>query len=111
MSVIYEVALEIDAAVAAAYRAWLDGHIREILALPGFLDATLYALDDPPPAAGRLALCVQYRLRDADALAAYLREHAPRLRAEGVARFGGRFEARRRVMTTLAAFAPGGHAD
>lgn len=71
MSVIYEVALEIDAAVAAAYRAWLDGHIREILALPGFLDATLYALDDPPPAAGRLALCVQYRLRDADALAAY----------------------------------------
>jgi hypothetical protein len=41
---------------------------------------------------------VQYRLRGADALAAYLRDHAPRLRADGIARFGERVRASRRVL-------------
>jgi hypothetical protein len=41
---------------------------------------------------------VQYRLIDAAALEAYLRDHAPRLRADGVARFGERFRAQRRVL-------------
>lgn len=104
--VVYEVALEVDAAIAHEYRAWLDGHIAEILALPGFVEARLFAIDEPLPAPGRLGLCVQYRLRDAEALAAYLRDHAPRLRADGTARFGGRFSAQRRVLALQAVFAP-----
>jgi hypothetical protein len=43
-------------------------------------------------------LCVQYTLVDASALDAYLREHAPRLRADGVARFGDGFRAHRRIL-------------
>lgn len=97
--VVYEVQLDIDASIASGYLDWLDGHVREILALPGFLGATLYAIDEPPPAEGRLGLCVQYRLRDRAALEDYLRDHAPRLRADGIARFGGRFVAQRRVMS------------
>ncbi|HZH42588.1 MAG TPA: DUF4286 family protein [Lysobacter sp.] len=103
-AVIYEVELDVDAAVADAYRAWLDAHIREILALPGFTGARLFVVDDPAPAPGRIVLCVQYALRDGAALDAYLREHAPRLRADGLARFGGRFVARRRVMTLQQTF-------
>lgn len=40
-------------------------------------------------------------LRDAAALGAYLRDHAPAMRAEGVARFGDRFGATRRVMAAV----------
>ena len=51
----------------------------------------MYERLEPTPASDELVFCTQYRLRDDAALADYLREHAPRLRADGMARFGGRF--------------------
>jgi hypothetical protein len=97
-SVLYEVCIDLDAAVEPEYRAWLRGHVDELLALPGFVEAQVFDVLDPAPAAGRVALCMQYRLRDAAALQDYFDQHAPRLRGEGVARFGGRFVATRRVL-------------
>jgi hypothetical protein len=98
---VYEVDLEVEAAIAADYRAWLRGHVAEILALPGFRGATVSEVLEPAPPGGSVGLCVQYRLGDEAAYAAYLRDHAPRMRAEGEARFGGRFRARRRVLRPL----------
>ena len=98
---VYEVDLEVEAAIACEYRAWLRGHVAGILALPGFLDALVSEVLEPAPPAGFASLCVQYRLEGEAAFAAYLREHAPRLRADGEARFGGRFRARRRVLRPL----------
>ena len=95
---VYEVNLDVEAAAIDAFRDWLHAHVAEICALEGFLGAQVFDVVDPEPAAGRVALCVQYRLRDADALTRYLGDHAPRMRADGLARFGGRFEATRRVM-------------
>lgn len=94
----YEVNLEIDAAIEAEYRTWLRTHINEMLALPGFVSAQCFDILDPAPVPGRIALCVQYFLRDAQALQAYFDQHAPRMREDGVARFGGRFSASRRVL-------------
>jgi len=102
MSVVYEVTLEIDAAIAADYRAWLQAHVAQILALPGFSGARILQVLEPQPPAGRVALCVHYTLRDRAAFDAYLREHAPRMRADGVARFGDRFRASRRVLQETA---------
>lgn len=102
--VVYEVNLDVEAAVAVAFRAWLDAHVREILGLDGFLGATLLEVRDPATAEGRVALCMQYVLRDQVALDAYLRDHAPRMRAEGLAHFGGRFTAQRRVMGVVDGF-------
>lgn len=96
--VIYEVNIEVDAAAHDDYRAWLRGHIAEILALPGFTGAKVFDVLEPPPSAGRVGLSVQYALRDREALDDYLRDHAPRLRADGVARFGDRFHATRRIL-------------
>lgn len=96
--VVYEVNLDLDADIEPAYRAWLEPHVREICALPGFIGAQLFGVDEPPAAMGRVSLCVQYALRDMAALESYLRDHAPRLRADGMARFGGRFTATRRVL-------------
>lgn len=99
--VIYAVSLDVDAAVIEGYLAWLRAHMRQIVALPGFTGAQLFEQDEPHPEAGRVCLRVQYTLRDEQALATYLREHAPRLRAEGEARFGGRFRATRQVLRRI----------
>lgn len=99
--VVYEVAIEVADAVGVEYRRWLAVHVDEILALPGFVAASCWTRRDPPPEVGSQALVVQYRLRDRAALEAYLVEHAPRLRAEGERRFGGRFRASRRVLEAL----------
>ena len=98
---VYEVCIEVEEVVAADYRDWLRGHVAEILALPGFLGATLSEVLDPAPPAGFAGLCVQYRLENEASYAAYLRDHAPRMRAEGEAHFGGRFRASRRVLRPL----------
>lgn len=97
-SLVYEVNIDLDAAIEAEYRGWLRHHIAEILALPGFLEAQVFDVLDPAPAVGRVALCMHYRLRDETALQDYFKQHAPRLRADGTARFGGRFSASRRVL-------------
>jgi hypothetical protein len=95
---VYEVCVEVEPSVHAEYRAWLGTHVAELLALPGFTGATTFDVLEPLSEDGWRATCVHYRLVDEDALAAYLREHAPRLRADGIARFGTRMRAQRRVM-------------
>ena len=100
--IVYEVNLAIDAAIVDAFRDWLAGHVRAILALPGFVGAEILECREPPPAPGQHAWCVRYRLVDHAALERYLREDAPHMRADGQARFGGRFSASRRVLETLA---------
>ena len=102
MSTVYEVNIDLDAAIEADYRGWLREHVAQILALPGFIDAQVFDVAEPPPAAGRVALCVQYRLRDAAALQDYFDQHAARLRGDGVARFGDNFRATRRVLRPAA---------
>lgn len=96
--VVYEVNIDLDAAIRPEYLAWLEAHVAEICALPGFVGAQVLEVTDPAPAPGRAGLCVQYRLTGPDALGRYLADHAPRLRAEGVERFGSRFTASRRVL-------------
>lgn len=99
---LYEVNIDLDATVREAYFEWLEAHVAEIRALPGFTGAEVFEVLDPPSAPGRTTICVQYRLTGHDALDAYLRDHAPRLRADGLARFGGRFNASRRVLAPRA---------
>ena len=99
MLLVYEVNLEFDRAIEGDYRAWLATHVRDILALPGFTGAEVFEVLDPPPTAGRIGLSVRYFMRDRAALDDYQREHAPRLRAEGLERFGEEgVRIRRRVL-------------
>lgn len=99
--IVYEVRASVEDAVAPAYREWLGPHVAEILAIPGFHGAELLVEDGEP---GRTVYCVRYHLADRGALEAYLRDHAPRLRADGIARFGTRFSATRRVSELVAEY-------
>ena len=99
--IVYEVRAVLAPEIADAYRAWLEPHIHEILAIEGFTQAELLAEDGED---GRPVLTVRYHLESRDALERYIRDHAPRLRADGLARFGGRFEASRRVLELVRRF-------
>ena len=101
MTVIYEVNLSVDGEIADEYRLWLMAHVQEMLALPGFTAARILETVDATTAADEIVLCTQYELVDQQALDDYLRLHATRMRAEGVARFGDRFRASRRVLRDL----------
>ena len=100
--VLYEVNVRVAPETVAAYRDWLDGHVAEVLACDGFEHATVW--DDAPDADGWVRLVVHYGVRDAAALDRYLESDAPRLRADGLRRFGDRFAATRRVLHRSRAF-------
>jgi dipeptidase E len=73
-----------DAAVAEEWLAWLrGGHVAEVLA-GGAESAEIVEMD----AGQGLAFEVRYLFRSREAFAAYERDHAPRLREEGLRRFG-----------------------
>lgn len=94
--IIYEVRVVVEPAIEPAYRAWLDPHIEEIIALPGFAGADLYTEAD---ASGKPCFVMHYHVQSQDALDRYFAEHAPRLRADGLTRFGDQFAATRRVLS------------
>lgn len=78
-----------------ALGAWLPGHIDEMLALPGFIEANRFdpVTDDD----GRSIHTVQYILSDQAALDDYLLNHAEQMRAVGEELFGDALEASRNV--------------
>lgn len=97
----YEVNLDLEAGIEAEYLDWLRAHVAEILALDGFVSASIRRVLDPPPAPGRAAYSVLYTLRDAAALQSYFDHHAARMREDGLRRFAGRFVASRRVLEAV----------
>jgi hypothetical protein len=71
-----------DAALAEEWLRWLrGGHIADVLA-GGATAAEIVAVDGP-----ERSFEVRYRFPSREAFAAYERDHAPRLRAEGLQRF------------------------
>jgi isopentenyldiphosphate isomerase len=84
MPFLYRVAATFtDRVVADEWLAWLDGgHIAECLMAGGALDAEIIALDGES-----LTYEVRYRYLSRHAFAVYERDHAPRLRAEGLRLF------------------------
>lgn len=104
-TVVYEVELEADSAIEAPFDTWLRDHIADVLQLPGFLSAEVLA--DAVPAPGKVRRTVQYRLGDQAALDAYLLNHAARMHASGIARFGDRATERPRSLVQREEFIRG----
>jgi hypothetical protein len=94
-SLIYEVECQLDPDIVADYDAWLPGHVRDVLACPGFHGASIEIPETPPGERQRRR--VRYRVESAAALDHYLENNATRLRTETAERFGGRVHCERRV--------------
>jgi hypothetical protein len=99
-AVIYEVTLDVERRVAKRFEAWLKLHMRDMLALPGFLDARLLPPDQVPPATDPRSTrrVVEYRLASRADLENYLSQHAARMRAESTRYFGKRLRSSRRLL-------------
>jgi hypothetical protein len=92
---VYEVTLDIQADAATEFDGWLKEHVREMLALPGFHDARILKPEGAETGSERRV--VQYTLGSRAELDHYIAEHAPRMRADGVRRFGDKMKASRRI--------------
>ncbi len=93
---IYEVNLQIDTDIYATYITWLKKHIQEILNFPGFSKAQLLTEQNNKISNN---ITVQYYIDSEDNLNNYLTNHAPQMRAEGLAKFKNKFSATRRIFT------------
>ena len=102
--IVYEVRIEVEPAIADAYHDWLVPHVHEIIAIPGFTGAELFREDGD---GSHPVFTVRYHLETRGALEERLREHAPRLRAKGHAKFGGHFRASPRVTELVRQFGAG----
>ena len=101
MSVLYEVNLTVEADVAVAFREWLGAHVAQMLKFDGFMHASVFtrqAKDEGLAETTQLLLTTVYTLRDRAALEAYFKDHAAEMRADGLARFPGKFTGARRIL-------------
>ena len=102
---IYEVSLDLDPDIQFEYDAWLEDHVAEMLTIPGFLSAEISRIDpQEDPHDDWPGRCVRYRVASQEVLADYLQNHAPRMRALGVEKFGDQFRARRRILRDQATY-------
>lgn len=86
--VVYTVTAElVDQEIAREYVAWLRaGHLREVVELGGALEARVVELD--AEGLGGVRVQSTYVFANRGKFEAYVRDHAPRLRADGLALFG-----------------------
>ena len=95
MSVIYEVNLSVNPSIKVDFGQWLEVHIEEMLALPGFQSAQWWQVEAENE---KTEWCVHYILDDRDALQRYFEEYASQMRGDGLTRFGDDFQASRRIL-------------
>jgi hypothetical protein len=93
---IYEVSLKVDDDVSEAYELWLNVHMAEIVKAAGFQGARLYRVDGQEPGVKRWV--THYLASQRAQIDSYLENLAPTFRADGLARFGGKFSAERRIL-------------
>jgi hypothetical protein len=101
MAIIYEVNLKVAHSIAQSYLNWLRPHIREMLGFAGFIDAALYQEKLDMETSKEYSYVVQYRVATMADLENYFKNHAPRMREEGLNLFKDQFSATRRIMMTL----------
>jgi Protein of unknown function (DUF3667)/Domain of unknown function (DUF4286) len=98
-AVIYEVTIDVDAGIGAEFDSWLKAHVHDMLQLPGFLDAKILRPKmDSADSTASMRRVVRYKLANRKSLERYLQEHATRMRAEALMRFGQSLHTSRRVL-------------
>ena len=98
---IYEVNCMVPQSRQDEFLAWLELHVKQLLKIDGFEDATISRLqeDDRLPAA-HVGFCVQYFLEDRSVFDRYLADYAPAMRKDGASRFCGDLKIYRRLMSS-----------
>jgi len=91
--ILYEVVATLAPDIREDYMRWLEPHIKQMLSFDGFLSGEAFVNSENPCEVTSL-----YRLRDMDAMKAYLDGPAAAMRADGAKRFGDKLSAQRRIL-------------
>jgi len=98
---IYEVTARISPEIEVEFTRWLRAHLLEMKSLGPIEDARLYrSLDEE---GDEVVFVSHYTMASRSDYEDYLENHAPRMRADGVSRFGERFRASRRLLEDVPA--------
>lgn len=97
MSISYEVVVTVRADLVAAWEKYLPGHSEDVMATGCFESAEIERTDD-----GRYRC--RYTAENEAVLDRYLADHAPRLRADALAKFPVGVETSRAVWTSVRHF-------
>lgn len=93
---IYEVTLTIEHEAVESFDTWLATHVEEMLTIPGFIHADVFALDDD--AEGRARRVTHFHLESEQHLEQYFAGQAAAMRQAATDRFGDQFSASRQVL-------------
>ena len=106
MSFIYEVNLEVNEKIAEQFSQWLIPHIEEMLSFDGFQSAQwlIRNREDEGIEKNVVLWTIQYKLDERSSYTKYINSHALRMRQEGLERFGGSFQASRRLLKSHSSF-------
>jgi hypothetical protein len=96
---IYEVNLEIEKKIEKSFKDWMGIHIEDMMKTGHFKKARSWHVDPTVGADENLfQIIVHYEPHSEKALEDYMRDLAPKMRADGANRFGGQFKATRRIL-------------
>ncbi len=96
--ILYEVNIQLKPNILSEFSIWLQTHIKEMLELPGFMEAKLFSGEQNEHTE---QLIVHYYLKDQQAMEHYLKELAPKMRADGIEKFETSFQINRRILKYL----------
>ncbi|WP_430410490.1 DUF4286 family protein [Kordia sp.] len=99
---IYNVTINVDDSIHAAFLTWIETHIPEVIATGKFTNARLVQVLVKEEIGTTYA--VQYTATSQDALEAYYKEDAPKLREEGLKKFGDKMLAFRTELKVIKDF-------
>ena len=99
----YEVNITVNNSIVDDYISWLVPHIKDMLAMDGFVGAT-WSKEVRNTAVDKSILVVNYQVENIDALDNYFEHHAASMRSVMPENFMGKFTITRRVLEALDSF-------
>lgn len=101
--IIYNVTVNVDDSVKEEWLHWINIHIPQVLATGKFLEAKLTKVLVEEELGGT-TYSIQYRAKTRTALEEYYRDHAERLRQDGLKRFADKTVAFRTELEVIDEF-------
>ena len=94
--IIYEVNLKISTKIYSKFNKWLDKHIIEMLAFPGFVKCKKYKVIHEGEDS---FMCLHYYIKDIDFLNDYFEKKSKNMRQKAINLFGDYIIADRRILS------------
>jgi hypothetical protein len=98
--IVYNVTVKVDNSIINAWLEWIEIHMPEVIQTGCFESYSFFELLEPKTDEDR-TFVVQYFAKSQEDYQRYVDEFAPKLREEGIEKFGDKFVAFRTILRKL----------